>query len=216
MHDKTEQDNSANKVIKRADKAKPPSHGRVIKKAQKITESYLHNAGLYYLQRFASSTTQFRRVMKRKIDKSCQDHPDQDKEACLLMLETLIEKFVRSGLLNDDLYTASTVRSLRTRGTSQKAIITKMATKGIAEDQARKALKSWDEDSGHSDIKAALTLARKKRLGPYFKGDKAEASSLQNKWLSSMARAGFDFETARKVLTLTADDLESFTEKYGL
>jgi regulatory protein len=66
------------------------------KKPKKITAQYLHNAGLYYLQRFAASRGQFRSVMLRKIRRSCMEHREQDYEACAALVEKIVEKFERA------------------------------------------------------------------------------------------------------------------------
>ena len=43
--------------------AKPP---------RKVTEAYLQRAALAYLERYASSAENLRRVLRRKVDKRCR------------------------------------------------------------------------------------------------------------------------------------------------
>src|SRR5262249_37236019 len=93
--------------------AKQNAARRARKAPKKITESYLHNSGLHYVQRFSTGTENFRRVMMRKVDRSCRHHKDQSREHCAAMVEALIEKFARAGLLNDADYTRATVATLR-------------------------------------------------------------------------------------------------------
>ncbi|MGB4057568.1 MAG: RecX family transcriptional regulator, partial [Alphaproteobacteria bacterium] len=118
------------------------------KKAKKITADYLHNSGLYYLQRFAASREQFRAVMLRKIKRSCLHHPEQAFEPCQEMLDTLIKKFIDSGLLNDDLYTQGAVASLRRQGKSKKAIATKLIIRGVSGDLISKKIGEYDAEKG--------------------------------------------------------------------
>jgi regulatory protein len=169
--------------------------------AKKITVSYLHNSGLFYLQRFASSRNNFISVMDRKIRKSCRDHPDQDYTACRAMLETLTETFERCGLLNDTLYVNSLIQSLQQRGLSRSGTISKLIQKGIPKDMALNALQQTDEPV-HAEIDSAFIFARRKKLGPF-----ATKPEKQNgkKAFAAFARAGYSYETARTVLNTEHD-----------
>ena len=190
---------------KAADKPQKPR-----KQPKKISPSYLHNAGLYYLQRFAASTGQFQRVMQRKIDKSCMTHPEQDREECQKWLMEVIETFQRSGLLNDELYATGAIRSLRQRGLSTRAIEAKMTIKGVPADLVKKTLQDIDAlTESDPNLVAALRQARKRRIGPYWPPGKEHAPELQDKHLAAMARAGFDFETAHKVLKMDKEEADN-------
>jgi len=175
---------------------------------KKITETYLHNAGLYYLQRFAASKSHFKNVMMRKVKKSCLHHTDQDFDACGEMVDRLTEKFENVGLLNDHVYARGLVTSLRRRGMSRKAILAKTGMKGIDSRQAQQSLKEYDdihEDTMGAELRAALTLARRKKIGPYdITGKKDDQKSL-----GKLARAGFSYETSRRVLDLDSEDISS-------
>ncbi len=199
---------------------KPP-HGkkkRTERKApKKITPSYLHNSGLYYLERFSASKNHFRRVMMRKIYKSCAHHEDQDPQECEEMLDKLIETFLKTELLNDEVYTKALINSLRRKGLSKRVIIMRAQTKGVAPEQATRILE--DHDLSHhntqqdADKKAALLLARKKRLGPFHRPTKeldTEAlAKLRTKQLSAMARAGYSFEISKYILDMNLEDAEN-------
>lgn len=180
------------------------------KTPRKITESYLHNAGLYYLQRFASSHANFIEIMLRKVKKSCTHHVDQDFDTCKAMVETLAAKFIDLELLNDDVYTRGKIRALRYKGKSKRFILGHLRTKGIAKTLAIKHLGLHDQELGATDAKAeydaALTHARKKRLGPYRR-DKEE--NIQ-KELGSLARAGFSYDISKKILNTDSDEFEEF------
>ena len=193
---------------------KPPAQAankaaRTVKKPRKITETYLHNAGLYYLQRFAASTTQFRRIMQRKIDKSCAAYPEQNSEECRTFLDNVVATFQRTGLLNDDIYATSAIRSLRQRGLSKRAIETKMAIKGIPVPQVKKILAEIDELSENDpDMVAALKHARKRRIGPWLSPEKKNMDGLQDRHMAAMGRNGFDYQTARKALQMSKEEAE--------
>lgn len=179
-----------------------------VKPPKKITETYLHNSGLYYMQRYAASVTQFRRVMQRKIDKSCRHHTDQDQAACAVMLDALVEKFVRIGLLNDEGFARGSVISLRRRGLSQRMILMKLQNKGLSENQIKAALAEFNDENETNqqalEMEGALKLAKKKKVGPYAIGDYD-----RNKALGAFARAGFSMDVIRKVLDMDIDEIEN-------
>jgi regulatory protein len=175
---------------------------------KKITETYLHNAGLYYLQRFAASKAQFTEIMLRKVKKSCLHHKEQEESVCRKMVETLADKFEQSGLLNDDLYAQGQIASLRRRGFSRRAILQKLRQKGLKSEKINEKL-DWHEaetentPSEDGDLNAALTLARRKKIGP-FQGEK---KTDPKKAMAALARAGFSYQIARQVLDIQEDDM---------
>lgn len=174
---------------------------------KKITARYLYNSGLYYLKRFPASVAHFQNVMMRKIRKSCQAHPDQDLKACQDLLEDTTQKFIDLGLLNDELYTRGMVRSLRQSGKSKRAIMARMATKGIPRDLVQDHLTRYEDErqdqSNSAEWDAALTFARKRRIGPYAvnKVNRGQEHETHRKALAKMARAGFSYDIAQRVLS---------------
>lgn len=171
---------------------------------RRITPSYLRNAGLHYLERFAASTGGFRAVMTRKIDRSCRAHPDQDREECLKQLESLIAEFRERGLLNDESYVKAMTESLRRRGLSARMIRAKLAAKGVESGAITAALAAYadeEENAGQdAECTAARRLIRRKRLvnaaGEY--GEKA---------MAALARAGFGYDTVRRALEEEAQEI---------
>ena len=175
---------------------------------KKITATYLHNSGLYYLERFSASKKHFISVMLRKVKRSCMHHQDQNYEECVQLAHELADKFEKSGLLNDDLYTDGMVSSMRRRGLSQRAIVTKMQIKGIDQDKTRDVLETHDTEEydtpENAEMRSALKLARKKKIGPYFTGDE---ENIQRS-LGMFARAGFSYQISKTVLDMTLDEAE--------
>jgi regulatory protein len=169
------------------------------KKPKKITAQYLHNAGLYYLQRFAASRGQFRSVMLRKIRRSCMEHREQDYEACAALVEKIVEKFERAGLLNDELYTRGVVASLRRQGKSKSVILSKLKTRGVETSLVTETLGAQDTED--SELRAALTVLRRKKAGPF--GDRDN-----EKTLAALARAGFSYDTATQAMRMDRAEAE--------
>lgn len=189
-----------------ADKNKPRNQRQKPRTPRKITPTYLHNAGLYYLERFSASKNHFKSVMMRKVKRSCMHHTEQDYDECAKMVDEVADKFERLDLLNDEVYARAVVTSLRRRGLSRMMIINKMRMKGIDKERAQEELNKIDAEGDEDqdpELQAALKLARKKKIGPYFIGEEEDTQ----KSLGKLARAGFSYDTARKVLEYEEDDL---------
>ncbi len=172
---------------------------------KKITEKYLYNSGLAYLQRFPSSTAHFKTVMGRKIDKSCRHHTDQDKDACRALLDKVTAQFAELGYLNDELYLKGMVNSLRGRGSSSAVIRLKLKQKGLPEEDIKDALAAHDDEYESDDLSSALKLCRRKRMGPYAKT--AFDAAQKQKWLAALGRAGFSYAISVKALDTPLDDV---------
>ena len=206
--------------------APPQKQKRKPKTPKKITPSYLHNAGLYYLERFASSSANFKDVMMRKVWKSCAFHQDQDKDECATMVDELVAKFIDLGLLDDAAYTRAVVTSLRRKGTSTRAILTKMKMKGVNRDDTMRAVAHYDAENiqnpEDAEMVAGVMMARRKRLGPFQREDKKikladeeEAQKLKEKEMAKLARAGFSYDTVRRVFEMTLKEAEDFLYENG-
>ncbi|WP_434617011.1 regulatory protein RecX [Azospirillum sp. B2RO_4] len=168
------------------------------KPPKRVTPQYLENAALHYLERFASSTANLRRVLMRKVDLSAKAH-GTDREEGARWIDELLARYVRSGLLNDETYARMRTESLHRRGASTRLIAQKLAGKGIGRDEADKALDSLREDVGPDlDLTAALALAKRRRLGPYRRPEQRAAH--RDKDMAALGRAGFGYEIARRVV----------------
>lgn len=177
------------------------------KPVKRVTPQYLENAALYYLERFASSTANLRKVLMRKVQRSAQTH-GTDPEEGAGWVDALLARYNHSGLLNDETYARMRTESLHQRGASTRAIAQKLAAKGIDRDDADKALDSLREDVGPDlDLTAALALAKRRRLGPYRLPEMRAAH--REKDLAALGRAGFRYEIARRVVdAVDPDDLQ--------
>ena len=205
-HQQNKEQNTARKAYKKRPSNKP-------KTPRKISERYLHNAGLAYLQRFATSSAHFKTVMMRKIDKSCRHHTDQDRDVCEEMLNKLIVKFQDLELLNDEAYIRGTVTSSRRKGLSSLKIKQKLMLKGVQTNDIETAIQAHDdieyESDEEGDLLAAVTFIRRKKFGAFDIDQKKQF----DKCLATMGRAGFQYNIASKILNMSMEELETdFTD----
>ncbi|HEU0118244.1 MAG TPA: regulatory protein RecX [Alphaproteobacteria bacterium] len=126
-------------------------------------------------------------------------------------IETIIEKYRKTGVLNDAAFAESKVHSLRRSGLSKRAIAQKLNAKGIPKNLIETSLDTSEDDGmddTERDLKAARVFARKKRFGPYRAAGTDE--DRHRKDIASMARAGFSFAIIKKVLGGEVPDEELF------
>lgn len=173
------------------------------KTPKKISKKYLENAALYYLQRYATSATNLKRVLLRKVKKSCTFHQVPADEF-VPMVDDLVTRYAAVGLIDDTVFARARVSSLRRQGRSRQEIIARLQVKGLTKPQIEAALVQVDEDQEDPEMAAALACARRKKLGPYRKTPLRDPKD-QQKELAAMGRAGFSYEIARKALQQPAD-----------
>ncbi|WP_207480403.1 regulatory protein RecX [Arenibaculum pallidiluteum] len=167
------------------------------KVARRVTPQSLENAALHYLERFATSSANLRRVLMRRVQRSARDH-GTDPEEGAAWVDALVERYRRSGILDDRVYAEARAASLQRRGASTRAIREKLAAKGIGREQADAALDALGEEiGGDLDLEAAKAFARRRRLGPFRAGDR---EAQRERDLAALGRAGFSYETARRVI----------------
>ena len=172
--------------------AQPPSSRR--RGPKPATAAYLENAALHYLERFASSSGNLKRVLMRKVERSARLH-GTDVASGARLVDEIIARYLRSGLLDDRAYAAQKAASLRRRGASRYAIRGKLAVKGVGGDLIDATLEA---ETAASELAAACALVRRRRLGPCR--PPGARAGLRQKDLAALARAGFSLDLARRVL----------------
>lgn len=172
---------------------------------KKATPERLEKSALFYLERYASSSENLRRVLLRRVEASAKVH-GTDREEGARFIDTLIERYQRAGLLNDAAYAEGRVASLHRRGLSDRAIAMKLRQKGVPGDLIDQSLENLREeleaDGADPNWEAALNYARRRRIGPYRKAARAEN---RERDMAALARQGFDYETARGVVDAEAE-----------
>jgi len=177
-----------------ADQQPGPGQGaRAARAPRRITADYLQRAALHYLERYSVPAEQLRRVLARKIAMSCRHH-GEDPALHAAALDAVIARCVETGLVDDRRFAEARAATLRRKGQSSRAVVARLAAKGVSRELAGE-LAAADADE---DIAAALVAARRRRLGPWREA--GQRAVHRQKDLSTLARLGFDFATARAVI----------------
>ena len=165
---------------------------------RKVTQASLENIALYYLERFATSAENLKRVLYRRVDKSARHHETDPAEGRELV-DDLIERYLASGLLDDGVYAVAQAKSMNRRGKSARAIRSKLMQKAVTGEAIDAAIENLGEDDATDpDLAAAIKHARRRRLGPFRIREADEKT--QGKELASLARAGFSYAIARRII----------------
>jgi regulatory protein len=191
--------------------ASPPPKSRA-KPPRRISAQSLENSALYYLQRYDSTAENLRRVLTRKVRRAAM-HPEAtvDPAAASEWIAAVVAKMQRLGYVDDTRTATAKARGLFAKGAPPATIRRRLALAGAGEDAIDAALgEIAGETMSETDLTraAAITLARRKRLGPYR--PEADRPDRRQKDMATLARAGFDFETARRIID--APDVESLED----
>ena len=169
--------------------------------AAAISAASLLRAATSYVERYASSAEKLRRILQRRVAKArmLEAPVMNDVEAAI---EAIVARFVASGAIDDKGFAQTKARALHRRGTSDRMMRHRLKLAGIDQETLGQAMAGLEQELGSDaaarEWQAAVALARRRRLGPFRAvGDRADH---RRRDLATMARAGFDYQLAKKVI----------------
>lgn len=165
------------------------------KAPKKITPARLKNIALYYLKRFETTQFGLRTVLKRRVDSYYYYDKDFDRNEAYDWIDSLVNEFVKLKYVDDARFAEFKVRDYLMAGKSPRYILGKMKEKGVDESITLRLIESQEYDP----YEAAMKLAKKKKIGP-FETDSNKRKERRSKDLAVLVRAGFDYDTAIRVL----------------
>lgn len=170
----------------------------------------LEAAALEYLGRYATSSVNLGRVLRRRIERHRIRHrvetPDGDALVARIVLDC-----VQHGYVDDQRYARDRAAVLWRAGRSKRYIEGYLGSKGISRDSASEAVQHAHQESGGSDFEAALTYAKKRKFGPFRKDiSKPMSRDQSERQLAALARQGFSYAIARKIIS--ADQLDDLND----
>jgi regulatory protein len=162
--------------------------------AHPLTPQALEDAALRYLNRFDCSVDKLRRhlallIRKRAGDSTLSTH-----------VESLIERYRASGLLDDQRFGKNLADRFQARGASKRMVAQKLRARGVPRDVVDEVARS----SPDSELASARAYVRRRRLGPHR--PEAERAPNRRRDLAALARQGFDHDTAARALGYGRDD----------
>lgn len=164
--------------------------------ATKVADEGLREAALRYLDRQDASVNQVRQILRRRIYKYAEE---ENRPQAYELAERILQRLVEARVLCDERYAHAYAESLRRRGASRPKLLQKLKSRGLDDEVIQSALEAMADVEELSDEGAAQTYARKRRLRERF--DLSDPKERQ-KALAALARQGFSFDVARRVLGL--------------
>lgn len=167
--------------------------------APPLTPESLDRLALRYVERFATSQAKLSDYLRRKIRERGWDGPTADPEAVAARMAAL-------GYVDDRAFAEARARSMARRGLGARRVAQAFHAAGIAAEDADAVAPEIEE----SALDAALTLARRKRIGPFAAAVPDRA--MREKQLAQMVRGGHDFTLSRRIVNLApGEDIETFS-----
>lgn len=174
-----------------------------------MSPAWLERAALHYLERYSASTEMLRRTLARRVQKRARAR-GEDPALFTDLVTTTVARAVSAGLVDDARFADTRLATLRRRGTSSRGVSAKLAAKGVPRDVVEAAMLAErdalpDSEAEAIEDQAARAYAKRRRLGPYRRPDQRAAH--RDRDLAAMARAGFAYDLARRVVDLEPDDM---------
>lgn len=126
----------------------------------------------------------------------------------------VVARMVELGLLNDEAFAERRAEHLARAGKSRRAIARHLESRGVSEAIVREKV----PHDANVEVASAIRFAKRRRLGCFARAsegevDAARAAASKQRALGALARAGFSFGTADRVLRLTRDEAEALLQE---
>lgn len=184
------------------------------KPPRRISASYLQAVTARYLERYATTRAHLRRLLMQRVQRARAHHgeayvrgqvteaDDGPLAAGAALVDAELTRLQELGWLDDRRFATDRARALHRRGTGIRAIRAALRNKGVPADIIDEVVAALSE-GGDPDWEAALTYARKRRLGPWRQVELDV--DRRRKELGKLGRAGFSWDVARRVVDLPAE-----------
>ena len=145
---------------------------------------------IYYLSKYSSSKKNLEFILKKKIIRLS----DEKKIRFQLYkeIQIIIEKLEKLNLINDQVFVESKIQSLQYQVKSKNYIKQYLLQKGINKQLIEEQIYLFYENNKNLEKENALKFAKKRNL--------LDNKQDYQKKLSKMARAGFSYDIAKKIL----------------
>ena len=147
----------------------------------------LEELALAYVARFATSAAKLDDYLRRKLRERGWEGEGSAPVAAI------VARFVDAGYIDDAAFARAKTGSLLRRGFGARRIGQALGAAGIAE-EVREDVRAAPAEQR----RAALALARKRRIGPFGPADADRA--VREKQLAAMLRAGHPLDSARELV----------------
>lgn len=174
----------------------------MIRELPELTAARVERWAQDYLDRYSATEAHLTRVLRRRALRG-RDPETVDREALDRWIADTVARAVAARLVDDERLAIDVAASMQRKGGSRRALREKLSQKGVPRDVvATVTAARTDAD----ELDAALRLARRRGLGPWRRAPVDRDG--RRKELEKLARAGFSYDVAVRVVDRAADDDE--------
>ncbi|WP_156479038.1 regulatory protein RecX [Acetobacter senegalensis] len=164
-------------------------------------QAILDTSARDYIARFPVGRSALEQVLLRRIDKHNFEENDPALDAAKAALTKVLDDLEQEGAFSATVRLTKERDSLIKRGRSPRVAMRKLAEKGASRD----ALDDLGAVDPEIEFQAALTISRKRRIGPYRLNPVDRAGIRREEGI--LARASYRHDIIQRVMETNADDL---------
>ncbi len=156
----------------------------MIKKGKALDQQRLTDLALFYVGRYATSSSKLRRYLARKLTER------EWNGAAPADIDGIVERCVGLGYINDRHYASTKGESLLRRGYGPRRVAASLSADGVAANDQPAYTEPSDTHA------AAETFARKRKIGPFALSPASDDQ--RRKQVQAFLRAGHAYDLARR------------------
>ena len=172
------------------------------KKTLEATVEEMRNFCFTYIEKYTPSKQQLKTYLLKKYLKTTISNVS--KKNINDLIDVVLEDLEKSKFINDQFYSKSRAKSLIQRGSSINKIRNYLLSKGIRSKFINQTIEEIKENNQDQDFFSAIKICKKKRIGPCR--NQNNRSLFYKKDIGILARAGFSYETSKKVMDLDKNE----------
>ena len=157
-----------------------------------------------YIEKYSPSKQQLKVYLMKKI--LFRFKSSKSKKDISNLIDKVILRLEENKLVNDELYSDSKSRVLLRRGYSLNKINQSLRIKGIDHKYIKQSLEKIKNKEIDPDFVSALKLCKRRRIGAIR--PTANRELFYKKDMGVLARAGFDYDLSKRVLSLDQEEFK--------
>jgi regulatory protein len=179
----------------------------------RMDEASLKEAALAHMLRYGGTAAGLTRALDRRIHRWAEamgSVEDADRAAVAAQAEQwravarkVVAGLAELGAVNDAAFAESRARRLRRSGSSRRAVLAHLGSKGVSGEVAGGMV----PEDATAELTAALIFARRRRVGPF--ATEEVAADAKPRILAAFGRAGFGSAVARRALDYDREAAEA-------
>ena len=177
------------------------------------TKKKLFNKAVSYLAKFETTTGKLKLILEKFASNNL---PGVSHKIISHQISEVVLKCEKLNYVSDENFLENKIVYFLKKGLSLKVIENRLREFQIDAEKYKKVLHSFYEDDKNLELKSAIYLAKKKRIGPYsYKEDNKENIKLFQSWMGIFSRAGFNYDISKRVLSSqNIEDLENILSNF--